>query len=368
MINHGLNYLTRMIGPKTDASEEEVEQAAYALYVLALSKNQDLGGQDYLRETFAKSMKGVSRTLLAGAYFASGNPDAGYELLQITPSVSDTRPASGRNLGSGLRDRALIALILQAQNPDDPRLNGLMERISTDLSKDRRHSTQETSLAFMSLGKFLAEADDDRPFAGTLTWADQTRSFGETRTFTAEDMATAGKITLTKTPADRSVFYTVLTAGAPKIESYSPQAQGLEVEQTFLDEDGQELDLQNISQGRLILMRTRVRSTSGPVENVIVQSLLPAGLEVENPRLATTEQSDWMDDAAQLSGHQDLRDDRILLFANLSDDKWGTRYSVLRAVTPGVFTVPPIQAESMYYPEIRATGPVDTLRVIRDNQ
>lgn len=368
MINYGLGYLTNLTSPKSGASEEDVEQAAYALYVLALSKNQNLGSQDYLRETFAKTMKGVSRTLLAGAYFASGNPDIGYELLQITPAISDTRPASGRNLGSGLRDRALVALVLQAQNPDDPRLNGLMERISADLGKGSWYSTQETSLAFMTLGKFLAKLDDDRPFTGTLTWPDQTRPFGETRTFTASDIATAGQISLSKTPADRPVFYTVLTAGAPKTESYSPQAQGLEVEQTFLREDGQALDLQNVRQGQLILMRTRVRSTSGAVDNVIVQSLLPAGLEVENPRLATTEQLDWMDDVTQLEGHQDLRDDRILLFANLPDDKWGTRYSVLRAVTPGTFTVPPIQAESMYYPEIRAAGAVDTLRVIRDEQ
>ena len=39
-----------------------------------------------------------------------------------------------------------------------------------------------------------------------------------------------------------------------------------------------------------------------------------------------------------------------------------------RAVTPGAFTMPPIQAEAMYYPDIRAAGSIGTLRVVRDEQ
>lgn len=368
MINRGLGYLTNLTNPPADAAGWDVERAAYALYVLALSKNPNLGSQDYLRETFGKNMKGVSRTLLAGAYFASGNPDAGFELLQISPAFDDGRPANGANLGSGLRDRALTALVLQAQSPDDPRLAGLTERISEELGKGRWYSTQETSLAFMALGKFLSTRNDDRPFAGTLAWPGQTRPFEETRTFTAEGILTSGEISLTKTPADRQVFFTALTAGAPKTETHRPLAQGLEVEQTLLREDGQPLDMNNVRQGELIVMRTRVRSTSGDLDNVVVQSLLPAGLEVENPRLATTERLDWMEDVPQLEGHQDLRDDRILVFASLRGDKWATRYSVLRAVTPGVFAMPPIQAEAMYYPDIRAAGSIGTLRVVRDEQ
>jgi uncharacterized protein YfaS (alpha-2-macroglobulin family) len=102
------------------------------------------------------------------------------------------------------------------------------------------------------------------------------------------------------------------------------------------------------------------------VDNVAVQSLLPAGLEVENPRLATTERLDWMEEGKTMEGHQDLRDDRILVFTYLDDANWRERYAVLRAVTPGTFACPPVQVEAMYAPSLRAVGPLGEIRVMRD--
>jgi uncharacterized protein YfaS (alpha-2-macroglobulin family) len=109
-----------------------------------------------------------------------------------------------------------------------------------------------------------------------------------------------------------------------------------------------------------------VRSTSGRIDNVVVQSLLPAGLEVENPRLATTERLDWMAEETLMEGHQDLRDDRILVFTNLDGNGWKTRYSVLRAVTPGRFALPPVQAEAMYHPGLRGGGALEAITVQRE--
>lgn len=366
MTDAGLDYLESLSSPEPGSSTHKVEQAAYALYVLALGKRGNLGSQDYLRTTFDRALTGVARTLLAGAYLETGNQGAAFELLHTAPAFDDARRDSGGNLGSGLRDRALAALILLGTMPDDPLLAELTTRISADLSRDGWCSTQETSLAFMALGKYLSRLDDSRPFAGTLTWPESSRMFPETKVFVAEDIKTLGAFTLLKTPADRVVFSTVLTSGTPKTSSHTPLKEGVDVEQTFLREDGGPLDLNAVRQGELIVMKTRVRSTSGRVDNVVVQSLLPAGLEVENPRLATTEKLDWMEEEESLEGYQDLRDDRILVFCNLEDAAWRVRYSVLRAVTPGLFACPPAQAEAMYTPSLRASGPLGSVRIVRD--
>lgn len=365
MLDGGLAHLGALTTPEPGGNAERVEQAAYALYVLALGKRPDLGGQDYLRSTFGTSLSGAARTLLAGACLLGGARDAGFELLHTPPAFDDARRDSGANLGSGLRDRALAALVLLGAVPDDPRLPELMARLGEDLGRDARLSTQETSLAFMALGKFLSRLDDARPFAGSLSWPEGVRDFDQTKTFTVEDIPTAGAITLRATPADRTVFATALTTGTPRTDAHTPMARGLEAEQAFLREDGQPLDLDAVRQGELIVMRTRVRSSSGRVDNVVVQSLLPAGLEVENPRLATTERLDWMRDGETLDGHQDLRDDRILVFTDLQDGAWRVRYAVLRAVTPGRFTLPPVQAEAMYIPSLRASGPLAGIRIAR---
>ena len=60
--------------------------------------------------------------------------------------------------------------------------------------------------------------------------------------------------------------------------------------------------------------------------------------------------------------HQDIRDDRVLLFTDLpADDELA--YALLRAVAPGTFRLPPVQAEAMYDPAIRATGERGTIEV-----
>jgi uncharacterized protein YfaS (alpha-2-macroglobulin family) len=366
MLDGGLGYLGTLAAPEPGSTAERVEQAAYALYVLALGQRPDLGSQDYLRATFGSTLRGVTRTLLAGAYLSSGNPGPGFELLHVAPTFDDARRESGANLGSGLRDRALTALVLLAALPDDPRLPELMNRLGQDLGANVWYSTQEASLGFMALGKYLSGRDDARPFAGTLTWSGGARDFDETRLLVVRDIATAGAMELRKSPADRVVYVSVLTSGTPHRETHAPRSEGLEGEQTFLDEGGRPLDLAAVRQGQLVVMKTRVRSTTGRVDNVVVQSLLPAGLEVENPRLATTERLDWMTEEKTLDGHQDLRDDRILVFTDLRDGDWHVRHAVLRAVTPGTFACPPVQAEAMYVPSLRGSGPVGEIRVVRD--
>ncbi len=153
-----------------------------------------------------------------------------------------------------------------------------------------------------------------------------------------------------------AAFYSVLTQGVPTDDAFRPANAGLEIQREFLNRDGGAIDLANVRQGDLVAIRTKVRSVSGPVQNVVIVNLLPSGLEVENPRLQTTEQLPWVADANLQPAYMDLRDDRILLFADLPADSWQTFYTLVRAVSPGQFRLPPVQVEAMYNPSLRATG------------
>ena len=74
------------------------------------------------------------------------------------------------------------------------------------------------------------------------------------------------------------------TVFAPTDEAFAPEERGLEVERDYLNRHGEELDLQDLPQGELVVARVRVRSLSGELENVVVQNLLPSGFEVEGVR------------------------------------------------------------------------------------
>jgi uncharacterized protein YfaS (alpha-2-macroglobulin family) len=110
--------------------------------------------------------------------------------------------------------------------------------------------------------------------------------------------------------------------------------------------------------------------TPSPRDYVVIDDPLPAGLEAVDAQLRTT--AAWAnvsgsasddepmsyDDAASGQGYvssdyrRELRDDRVLYFADhLPAGVYHYRY-LARATTFGRFVVPPTRAEEMYTPEV----------------
>src|SRR5690606_13488611 len=99
--------------------------------------------------------------------------------------------------------------------------------------------------------------------------------------------------------------------------------------------------------------------------DLLVTDLLPAGLEAENLNLADAGQWDGVNiDGVALSAradeasvrHEEYRDDRYVAALSLRDGGRARLYYLVRAVTPGTYTVPPPQVEDMYQPTLRGTG------------
>jgi uncharacterized protein YfaS (alpha-2-macroglobulin family) len=97
-----------------------------------------------------------------------------------------------------------------------------------------------------------------------------------------------------------------------------------------------------------------------------VVDLLPAGLEIENPRLRSRGQLDYEPQVDYSPSYQDIRDDRILLFSDSLSGEQHFSYTV-RAVTPGRFTIPNAYAEAMYDPDIHGESYEPNPLVIVDN-
>lgn len=87
------------------------------------------------------------------------------------------------------------------------------------------------------------------------------------------------------------------------------------------------------------------------VNNLALNYLLPAGLELENPRIEDGAQNT----AGTYGLVNDVRDDRLTLFFDqLSGERsYGFK---MRAVTRGTFRVPQISAFGMYDAGVRFTG------------
>ena len=93
--------------------------------------------------------------------------------------------------------------------------------------------------------------------------------------------------------------------------------------------------------------------------------MLPAGLEIENSRLASRERLSQLYTQAFTPDYIDIRDDRLIFFGTFPYQRAQKFYYPLRAVTEGTFTVPPVSAEAMYDPTKSAVASSGTIQVVK---
>ena len=361
-----LAFLDTSVRSHESRERAGVEQLVYALYVLARADRPERGQMDFVRQNLQEFLRSSARGLLAATYAMTGNQAIANELLASLEPVEEAERETGQNFNSSTRNRALLLLALLETVPEDPRVAGLFDRLAREASS-RSWTTQETSFAFLALGQLARlQRDIQADYEGELFVAGQLiGSFdSRTRSFLLPPEGRV-KINLGSGFQAGSAFYSLVTRGIPLDTTFQEEERGLELEREIRTRRGRQVDLSEIRQGELIVVKTRIRSVQGPVQNVVIQQLLPSGLEVENPRLATTEKLGWMTGTALGADYQDLRDDRVLFFADLPANQWRTVYTLLRAVSPGDFRIPPVHAEAMYNPELSYTGPRSRLQIGR---
>jgi uncharacterized protein YfaS (alpha-2-macroglobulin family) len=358
VLKAALAWLAGSAKAKSTYGSDELERTAYSLYVLARAGHADLGTMDYLRAKQAANLATDSRALLAAAYAATGNPKATGELVATLGEVETVERQTGENFRSAIRTRALLLLALLDAAPGSSRIPALVDRLARDVRETAWWTTQEEAFALIALGELYHRQAELPPYSGTLYAGDQKVGSFDNQTVTFSSLRGSAPLRIEMAPGWKpgSVFFSLSVRGIPTDQAFKPETAGIEIERDYLSREGSALDLADVKQGDLIAVRTRLRSVAGPVDNVVVVNLLPSGLEVENPRLETTEQLPWIKDANLKPVYLDLRDDRILLFVNLPNGDWQTFYSLVRAVAPGTFRLPPVTAEAMYNPALRGIG------------
>jgi hypothetical protein len=137
--------------------------------------------------------------------------------------------------------------------------------------------------------------------------------------------------------------------------------------------DGSVFSGKTLKEGDTLIARLTL-SAAEAVPDAIVTDLLPAGLEVENLGIGDSETlQELVIDGTPLSQrsygveirHEEYRDDRYVAAVKLWGGGETHLYYLVRAVSPGTYTVPPPQVEDMYRPRLFGIGatPIATLEV-----
>jgi uncharacterized protein YfaS (alpha-2-macroglobulin family) len=291
---------------------------------------------DYIREHQLTNLHPESRALLAAAYAATGNPKMLDTLLGRIADVDEVSRATAGNYTSPIRNRALLLMSLLDVNPNDARIPVLVERLTRDIKTYDYWSTHESSLALVALGQLARQQHTLPSYEGTVfvdnkpigTFTGKTAAFRHIR-------GNQVKVRMNGNYTAHAAYYVMSVRGVKTSAAFRPEAKGIET----------------------------VKSTNGTLNNVVLQNLIPSGLEVENPRLKSSETFTWLTGEMSECTNIDIRDDQVLYFVELPENQTRTFYTLLRAVTPGVYQLPPMFAEAMYARMNHAVGERGTLVV-----
>lgn len=156
-----------------------------------------------------------------------------------------------------------------------------------------------------------------------------------------------------------------------------PVSEGLKLEVAYVNENGQPVDINNLQQGEEFEAFLRITNTSisNDYKDLALTHMIPSGWEIYNERLresVTDHEEDGSGIALPVAGkrdqpytYQDIRDDRVLTYFNLSLGRSVTFRIRLQAIYAGEYVLPAIQCEAMYEPEVRARTAAGRVKVLR---
>jgi uncharacterized protein YfaS (alpha-2-macroglobulin family) len=364
---HLMAYVRHLLDTGTDDAGE-LETQAYAAYVLALSGKIDRAILSRLTELAAASprsddpgdgyaMRSDARLMLACAWLRAGRRDLADGMIpQALPVPRASRQHAG-NLGSPIRDRALLIQALLAVQPENPALPDLVQQLADAGLRHQWASTQDTAMAVMAIAAYLRQAQHGEPYeTARLLRGEEVLSeatAGAPLAWTAPSAMEPGQFTVKIDGTAKSTAHVAwLKTGVP-IKPPSDEAHGIALHRRYLSLDGHDLG-GVVRSGDLVRVELTIDTSPG-AEGLVIEDLLPAGLEVENARLETSahgaavaeqrpeEIPNFNDDRL------DVRDDRVVIVGSMPGGAGKARCTYLaRAVTPGAYVQPPVRAEQMY--------------------
>lgn len=328
---------------KTTITRIADKSSVYALYILSLAGQPELSVMNFYR-TAKSLLTNDTRYLLAGAFALSGDRITFLELLPPQFVVEEPQRTSGGWFDSPVRANAIMLNVLLETDPGNVNIPRYMDYLSKTYESNPWFSTQDNAFTLLAFGKAARRAGSGK-FDGTITIAGKAQRYsGGNQKY--DIPVVEGKITFALN-GEGEVYYSLITEGIRRDGRIRIEDKNLRVRREFFNRFGTPVNLESIKQNSLVIVRITAATDVDRLDNVAIVDLLPAGFEIENPRLIESTQYGFIKNASA-PDHVDIRDDRINYYTNFNGTRQRIFYYLVRAVTKGEFQYAPIAAEAMY--------------------
>jgi uncharacterized protein YfaS (alpha-2-macroglobulin family) len=347
-----IDRLRNFVANAPEPSKDGGRELAYALYVLSRNGVAPVGDLRY----FADAKIGDFATPIAKAQIAAAlglmgdrvRAERTYAaaLQGLVWQKADKVEASRSDYGSMLRDSAAVVMLAAEGNAPQPTVTAAVRKVEAARETAVYTSTQENAwmvLAARAVGKTAKLSLD----AGG-----ETHKSPLYRTIRAGELQ-AGPFKVTNT-GDAPVRAVVSVSGAP-VTPEPAADKGFKIERLYYTLDGKPADPTKARQNQRFAVVLKVTEPAPQYGRVMVADYLPAGFEIDNPRLVSSGDTgtlSWIEDAAE-PVHSEFRDDHF----GAAFDRDGkspavfTVAYVVRAVSPGTYVLPQAYVEDMYRPD-----------------
>jgi uncharacterized protein YfaS (alpha-2-macroglobulin family) len=351
------NYVANAPEPGKDGARD----VPYALYVLARNGAAPVGDLRYIADTKLSAVENsIAKAHIAAALALLGDRIRAERVYAAALQALAPPPAHelGRaDYGSTLRDAAAVVTLAAEGGAPAPVISGALQRLEAARNAVVRTSTQEDAWMVLAARALAKETRLSLDVAG------ERRQGPVYRTVGPSDLQ-AGPFRITNT-GDATVQAVVSVSGAP-VTPEPAADKGFKIERLYYTLDGQKADATKAQQNQRFVVVLKITEPQPQYGRVLVADYLPAGFEIDNPRLVSsgaTGTLNWITDAADPVSSE-FRDDRFsAAFARNKDSPavFTVAY-VVRAVSPGRYVLPQAYVEDMYRPDRfgrTATGAVE---------
>ena len=385
-IFRGNDASSGMPGSKGDA-------AAYAAWLLAPVHRVDLGrlrqihdGLQVRPELVTWDTKKDDQTIanpmalaqFGGALAVLGDRSRGSNAMSLAVNhvergyFSEWWEATG--YWSRIRDAAGI-LAISAESDQLPVVRPLLPRLQAMSKSPERLTTQEKAWLLVAAHAVTA---GDKAIGLSVNGKPVEGPRGQAVLHpTGADIAAGYSVA----PTGQDLWRTTIVRGSPK-DAAPAMANGLTLTKRYFTTDGKPLDPASVPQNRRFIVVLQGASTDHVVHRLALVDLLPAGWEIEG--IVKPDQAPDFLDQITRPRVREARDDRLVVALDIGADAYYYRdwitdedkeadsearkghftvAYVVRAVTPGTFTLPEAVVEDMYRPGVMARTAAGRVRV-----
>ncbi len=335
----------------TTEVEERGTEIAYALYVLARNRKASIGDLRYYADArideFTSPMARAQLAAALALYGDNGRAEKAFASALSAAEAGADDSLARSDYGSSLRDGAAILALAAEVRPAPAVVPALARFVAQERQEKDNLSTQEQVWLVLAARAVAASSETIRLDIGGAAHegAFATRIDGAELIENPLVIANRGS-----EPVDA-----VITTVAAPAEPLPAGGEGFVLTRTYYTLDGEEANVTEVAQNDRFVVVLNIESHNEWPARIALTDLLPAGFEIDNPRLVGSAQLgnfDWLGDPEV--AHSEFRDDRFVVAFDTEGPGDFTAAYVVRAITPGTYAHPAAVVEDMYRPQFSA--------------